>query len=39
MDAKAAALRADMDRPRFDLLGHEVRGRGRRARTQHSALA
>ena len=39
METKAAALRADMDRPRFDLLSHEVRGRGRRARPSNSALA
>ena len=39
METKAAALRADMDRPRVDLLGHEVRGRGRRARPSNSALA
>lgn len=39
METKAAALRADLDRPRFDLLGHEVRGRGRRARPPNSAMA
>lgn len=39
MDAKVASLRADLNRPRLDLLGHEVRGRGRRARAPHSAMA
>jgi hypothetical protein len=39
MDAKVASLRADLNRPRLDLLGHEVRGRGRRARPSHSAMA
>lgn len=39
MDAKVASLRADLNRPSLDLLGHEVRGRGRRARPSNSALA
>ncbi len=39
METKAASLRADLDRPRFDLLGHEVRGRGRRSRPPGGAMA